>query len=97
MPRPAMPQTASMTSQRCSMQKRMMRSNMMCPDSVTMLGAGFAQLRLQDERVGGGVVVAGLHAAENFDRAAIGTTDLQRRGDEAAGTALKTIVSLSMV
>src|ERR1043166_1565949 len=81
-----MPTTARMTSQRCSMQKRMMRSNMVAhPASVPVVGAGFAELRLQHERIGGRVLLVRLDAFENLDRLSIGASHLDGASDEPAG------------
>src|SRR5215471_5149397 len=82
-PRPAIARTASSTSQRCSMQKRMMRSNIAA--SVGVLGAALAHFGLQHERVGGGDLLARLQAAQDFDRAAVGSPGPDRHGLEAAG------------
>src|SRR3546814_14402249 len=70
-----MPSTASKTSQRCSIEKRMIRSNTVYNSvSVSMRGAGFAKLGLNDETVGQGIAHSGLKTFLDFNRFTISAT-----------------------
>src|SRR5574343_1490337 len=84
MPSPAMPSAASKTSQRCSMARRMMRSNMSFSLAlVAVLGATLAEFRLQDETARRCIRGSSLHPAHHFDEFAIGTAQSHRLGNEA--------------
>src|SRR5574343_1234648 len=84
MPSPAMPSTASRTSQRCSMARRMMRSNMSFSLAlVAVLGTTLAEFRLQDEAARRCVRGSCLHSAHHLDVFAIGAAQCHRLRNEA--------------
>mmetsp|Transcript_12857 Transcript_12857/g.30151 ORF Transcript_12857/g.30151 Transcript_12857/m.30151 type:complete len:347 (-) Transcript_12857:3495-4535(-) len=90
-----MPSTANMTSHRCSMAKRMMRSNMWTPLSVLVAGRGLAGFRLDDEATRRRVLRACLQAGRHLGALAVASTQLDRyrrkaarRTDEHDGLAL---------
>src|SRR6218665_3811145 len=76
----AMAATATMTSQRCSMAKRMMRSNMGDSGSVRMLGRRFAQFGLQQEGAVLDVVLSGLQSGGDFGGLTVRTPQLNALG-----------------